>query len=78
MEPSTTSKSAKSNVAKWSGQDRRLLFVYLEKYGAGNWTAAANFVPGKTSKQVSESLKGIEVADVVQCRDQWMYISQCL
>jgi hypothetical protein len=52
IKPSTTSKTAKGNGAKWSGEDRRLLFVYVEKYGAGNWTAAANLVPGKTSKQV--------------------------
>ena len=53
IKPSTTSKTAKGNGAKWSGEDRRLLFIYVEKYGAGNWTAAASFVPGKTSKQVS-------------------------
>jgi hypothetical protein len=34
------------------------LFIYVEKYGAGNWTAAATSVPGKTAKQVrSYSLK---------------------
>jgi len=37
---------------KWSGEDRRALFVYVEKHGAGNWTAAAASVPGKTTKQV--------------------------
>ena len=58
IKPSITSKSAKGNGAKWLGEDRRLLFVYVEKYGAGDWTAAANFVPGKTSKQVSESFEG--------------------
>jgi hypothetical protein len=52
IKPSTTTKTVKGNGAKWSGEDRRLLFVYVEKYGAGNWTAAANLVPGKTSKQV--------------------------
>jgi hypothetical protein len=37
---------------KWSGEDRRALFIYVEKYGAGNWTFAAMSVPGKTAKQV--------------------------
>jgi hypothetical protein len=37
---------------KWTGEDRRALFLYVEKYGAGNWTAAAASVSGKTAKQV--------------------------
>jgi hypothetical protein len=37
---------------KWSGEDRKALFNYVERQGAGNWTAAAASVPGKTAKQV--------------------------
>lgn len=37
---------------KWAGEDRRALFLYVEKNGAGNWTAAATSVPGKSAKQV--------------------------
>jgi hypothetical protein len=37
---------------KWSGEDRRALFIYVERHGAGNWTAAAESVPGKSAKQV--------------------------
>jgi hypothetical protein len=37
---------------KWTGEDRRALFISVEKYGAGNWTATALSVPGKTAKQV--------------------------
>jgi hypothetical protein len=37
---------------KLSGEDRRALFIYIEKYGAGNWTSAAMSVPGRTAKQV--------------------------
>ena len=37
---------------KWTGEDRRALFIYVEKHGSGNWTAAAASVPGKTAKQV--------------------------
>lgn len=36
----------------WTGNERKLLFDYVEKNGAGNWTAAAVGVPGKTAKQV--------------------------
>jgi len=45
-------KEAKGSGAKWSAEDRRLLFMYVERCGAGNWTAAALGVPGKTAKQV--------------------------
>lgn len=37
---------------KWTGEDRRALFMYVERHGAGNWIAAAASVPGKTAKQV--------------------------
>jgi len=37
---------------KWTGEDRRALFIYVEKYGIGNWTSAAVSVPGKSAKQV--------------------------
>ena len=37
---------------KWTGEDRRALFMYVERHGAGNWTAAAASVPGKTAKQI--------------------------
>jgi hypothetical protein len=37
---------------KWTGEDRKALFIYVEKYGAGNWTAAAGSIPWKTAKQV--------------------------
>lgn len=37
---------------KWTGEDRKALFMYVERHGAGNWTAAAASVPGKTAKQV--------------------------
>jgi hypothetical protein len=37
---------------KWTGEDRRALFIYVERHGAGNWTAAAESVPGKSAKQV--------------------------
>jgi hypothetical protein len=35
---------------KWSGEDRKALFNYVERQGAGNWTAAAASVPGREDR----------------------------
>lgn len=51
-----TTREATSMPSAWSTTDRRLLFTYVEKYGATSWNAASQHVPGKTPKQ---------------CRDQW-------
>ena len=41
----------------WTQEDKARLFAFVEQFGAGNWTAAEKHVPGKTGKQVSDSIR---------------------